>query len=85
MPYYTKHIEKSQYGFIPMGSTASTRIAILDKVYTLLDSPEIKSVSLISFDFRKAFDKVNHQILLNKLTSFLPHNFIPILSSYLQQ
>ena len=85
MPYYTKHIDKSQYGFIPMGSTASALIAILDKIYTLLDSPEIKSVSLISFDFRKAFDKVNHQILLNKLTSFLPHNFIPILSSYLQQ
>jgi len=84
LPHYIKSIDKCQFGFIPSGSTSAAIIALLNKVLSLLDSPKIKAVSVISFDFKKAFDKVNHQLLLNKLSRFLPHNFIHVLSSYLK-
>jgi len=84
LPHYIKSIDKCQFGFIPSGSTSAAIIALLNKVLSLLDLPNIKAVSIISFDFKKAFDKVNHQLLLNKLSRFLPHNFIHVLSSYLE-
>jgi len=84
LPHYIKSIDKCQYGFIPLGSTSSAIIALLNRVLLLLDSPKVIAVSIMSFDFKKAFDKVNHQLLLNKLSNFLPHNFICILASYLK-
>jgi len=85
LPHYIQHIDDSQYGFIPMGSTTSAIIALLNKIHFSLDRPEIKAVSVISFDFTKAFDKVNHQILLNKLSVILPPKLVHILSSYLKE
>ena len=85
LPHYLKYIDACQFGFIPSGSTSSALIAILHKAYSLLDNVKIVAISLISFDIRKAFDRVNHSLLLSKLSKILPHNFVSILASYLSQ
>ena len=64
MLFYIKHINQTQFGFIPMESTSSALIAILDKIISLLDNKSITAVSMISFDMKKVFDKVNHQLIL---------------------
>ena len=69
----------------PSGSTSSALIAILHKAYSPLDNVKIVAISLISFDIRKAFDRVNHSLLLSKLSKILPYNFVSILASYLSQ
>jgi len=84
LPFYLKNIDSSQFGFVPMGSTTAALIALLNKVSFSIDSPTTKAVSIISFDFTKAFDKVDHQLLLNKLSSFLPHTLILIIANYLK-
>jgi len=85
LPHYIKYIDNSQYGFIPMGSTTSAIIALLNKISFALDEFEVKAVSVISFDFSKAFDKVDHQILLNKISEILPPKLVHILASYLKE
>jgi len=84
LPYFLTHIDPNQFGFVPMGSTTSAIIALVNKVTLSLDEPTTKAVSIISFDFSKAFDKVDHQLLLNKLSPILPHSFVCILASYLK-
>jgi len=84
MPYYIKSIDSSQHGFIPMGSTSSALIALVNQILVHLDQRNTYGVSIISFDIKKAFDKVKHQLLLDKLCKFLPTNYVILLSSYLR-
>jgi hypothetical protein len=58
-------IEGSQHGFVPGRSCATNLIEYLDFVTRTLDEGGV--VDTLFLDFAKAFDKVPHQRLLEKL------------------
>ena len=55
----------NQFGFRQNHSTELALLSLLDRVYSSLDNKDW--VMLISIDFRKAFEVINHNILLEKL------------------
>ena len=72
----------SQYGYKSSTSTTSALIAIQESIVNAFEDTNTRNVLLITFDFSKAFDRVNHDILLSKI-SFLPQNSFEIIKSYL--
>ena len=61
-------MNKSQHGFRERHSTITQLLCYLDSIMSILE--EGKSVDVIYLDFSKAFDKVDHVILLKKVESF---------------
>lgn len=52
---------------------------------TLLESPNVSGIKIITYDFTKAFDKLSHSLILKKLmTSGFPTAFIKWTKSYLE-
>ncbi len=58
-------INESQHGFIPCKSCTSQLVEVLDYIGSLLDAG--KQTDVIYMDMSKAFDKVSHEVLINKL------------------
>ena len=58
-------LNECQHGFVPGKSCTSQLIGVLDKIGRLLDRGE--QIDLIYLDMSKAFDRVNHKILIEKL------------------
>ena len=64
-PFFKSHIHNLQHGFIQGRSTVTQLLAVYhDMLDTLASGQE---VDVIHPDFSKAFDKVSHNLLLNKL------------------
>lgn len=61
-------INLSQFGFQKNKSTADALFHLIEYIYNSLD--EKKLILNIQIDLRKAFDTVNHEILLTKLFSY---------------
>jgi sarcosine oxidase/L-pipecolate oxidase len=59
---------KTQYGFISGRSTSLQLLEVLDKWTEALDNGHC--VDCIYMDFQKAFDKVPHKKLLEKIKSY---------------
>ena len=59
---------KRQYGFISGPSTSLQLLEVLDKWTEALDNGHY--VDCIYMDFQKAFDKVSHKRLLEKIKSY---------------
>ena len=58
-------ISPFQFGFRSGRSTTEQLLLTYNDITSWLDNKEI--VELIMFDFSKAFDRVNHRLLLKKL------------------
>ena len=75
-------IPPTQYGFVPKSSVVSQLIETIDDWTKALDNGYL--VDIVYFDFAKAFDSINHDLLLQKLCNYgLTGNCIKWLSSYL--
>ena len=58
-------LNSTQHGFRPGRSCLSALLDVFDNIMHMLDSDS--SVDMVYLDFSKAFDKVDHGILLHKL------------------
>lgn len=86
MEYITENdiISKNQYGFIPESSTVSACISVVSELQNSLDKNLI--TACLTIDLRKAFDSVNHEVLLCKLFKYnFSPNAIKLIHSYLSQ
>jgi len=82
-PLIMEKIQNDQYGFRKRCSTTHAHIKLLDSTTKLLEEKQVNAVSVVSFDLQKAFDKVSHQILLQKLSNILPSRYLQLVSSVL--
>ena len=82
---YTKlryKLNSKQHGFRSGHSTITQLLVYLDKLYANFDN-NIEQV-VVQLDFSKAFDCLNFNILLTKLSSFgLDDQFLKLFKSYL--
>ena len=75
-------LAKEQFGFRAKKSTDAALIHFTDKVLTCMDSGQITGAAFL--DLSKAFDTVNHELLLLKLTyAGLSNNTVTWFRSYL--
>ena len=58
-------INHEQHGFLPMKSCTTQMIPFIDSLTVTIN--DLSSTDVIYFDFAKAFDSVNHDIILHKL------------------
>ena len=84
MKYLTDNrlLSKQQYGFIPKRSTVLQLITVLEDWTRILD--EGGEIDVIYCDFLKAFDKVPHIRLTNKLRTYgLPDKLVNWIKAFL--
>ena len=80
----TREIWKNnnQFGFLPGKSTKDALIQVIEDWTRAIDKNE--SIMAVFFDFSKAFDLVDHSILLTKLKRYLPEWLINWIEEYLR-
>jgi hypothetical protein len=78
-------ISEHQHGFVRGRSTVTNLLAVLLSLLLTLLIPILKPISSLYLDFSKAFDKMDHGVILSKLDSigFTPH-LIQFFKSYLE-
>ena len=77
-------LDQNQFGFRPQSSTTSAVIKLLDAVTTHLEKTDTKSVTIVAYDLSKAFDTVDHQLLLNKLKNYIPSSTVRWIANFLK-
>ena len=81
---FIKRFGKDQHAFRPNGSTTSCLIDIHDIVTNFMEDEQNLSVKITCLDFSKAFDKIQHNRLLNVLIERdFNKGFVLWLSSFL--
>ena len=74
----------NQFGFRPKSSTCCALIALHDFVTRTLDRTDVIGVQIVSYDYSKAFDKLCHSVIFNRLREIgFPKLFIRWIMSYL--
>ena len=78
------HINENQYGFVP---NRSTQMAVMETICDLYQSLNSNLITgLLFLDVRKAFDSLNHRILISKLKNIgLENNIVNWFKSYLDR
>ena len=75
-------ISERHHGFVRNRSTHSNLLNCYFDIFTQIDSR--KSIDVITIDMNKAFDKVNHSILLEKLSNLgISPKFLNLIRSFL--
>ena len=63
-------MNNSQHGFRKGRSCISALLEVYDEIMTSISDPDVNCIDMVYLDFAKAFDKVDHHILLRKLKHF---------------
>ena len=83
-PAVLEKIDKNQFGAIPRSSTTHALVSTIDNWNKLTDSNG-STVRVVLFDFKKAFDLIDHAILIRTLSSFdIPYKIVGWIISFLQ-
>ena len=73
-----------QHGGVQGASTTTASIAIHDQITSLLDLDSVSGVQIVAYDMAKAFDKLDHGIIIKRLTECeFPKEFVQLMISYL--
>ena len=76
----------NQYAFRKHGSTESALVKAHDAITSYLDDTQVLAVRMVCLDLTKAFDKLPHSVLLNRLhTNGVNPGFVQWLRSYLEK
>ena len=76
-------LSANQHGFLPRRSCLTNLLEPEERITRLMDAKE--PVDVVFIDFAKAFDSVNHRLLLHKLTAYNLHsNVIAWIKSFLE-
>ena len=86
-PSFKKIMDKNQFAYRSQSSTTCALIEVLDFAAKNIDNKKYEAVAMVSIDFSKAFDQIDHGLLLQKLLNYdrkiVPNDFIIWLRSYL--
>ena len=75
-PAVLKKVDPQQFGTLPGLNTTYALISMLHKWNCDTDG-NIATVRIVLFDFKKAFDLIDHDILIQKLVSYeIPNNIV---------
>ena len=86
MKFLEEHniLSNKQFGFRKEPSTEQMLLSVLQNWISELDKPESVYIGALSLDVRKAFDTVNHELLIDKLrASNFSERSASLLTSYL--
>lgn len=75
MPTVLRKSTKKQYGTIPKSWTTHALVSMIHNWHISSDGNEA-AIRVVLFDFRKAFDLIDHNILLRKLSDYDIPNYI---------
>jgi hypothetical protein len=83
-----KHLEpyigRNQHAYRRNASISTALIEMVDILTLVFDNPIYTGFGVLNIDFSKAFDRVNHHVLLSRLSSIcLGNGFLSWLNSYL--
>ena len=84
-PLLLLYVPSTQHAYKAESSCTTALILLNDHVARLMDNHDNSGVGMLSFDFSKAFDKLDHHTLIQKLCAEknTPVHFIKWVSSYL--
>lgn len=84
--HFSSHLSSCQHGFVKNKSVNTNMISFLNKIYRALDENQHNEVVAFYVDFAKAFDKVPHLELLQKVANLrVGGKILAILFDYLQE
>jgi hypothetical protein len=76
--------DNNQYGFRPASSTACAFISLHNHILQCIETKKNHSIFILSFDIKKAFDTINHDLLIEILLNYnLPTGLVTLINSYL--
>ena len=71
MDHVQPAISDQQHGFVPGRDCTTNLTSLLQEAYSAVDQGG--QLDVIYTDFSKAFDRVNHNLLIHKLASYHVH------------
>jgi hypothetical protein len=79
----TDKIDPNQFGSLPGTSTTDALVGMLHEWYSATDKPN-NYIRILMLDYSKAFDLINHQILVKKLLDIgLPPHLVRWMAAFL--
>ena len=84
--FKTSHLlDERQHGFLSQKSCTTNMLYFSDNVVMSINDCNTMSTDVVYFDFSKAFDSVNHDLILHKLKVFysIDGRLLKFLSNYL--
>ena len=76
IPAVLKKIDKRQYGTIPKSCTTHALVSMIHNWHVSSDGNSAV-IRVVLFDFRKAFDRIDHNILVRKLLDYdIPNHIL---------
>ena len=84
-PVLLRSYGQNQFGFKPRSSTTSALITMQDFITSSLDRPDVIGVQMVAYDMSKAFDRLQHDVILSRLSaSGLSSSYVSWMQSYLK-
>ena len=82
---FLNNFDVNQFGFRPKSSTCHALIKLHDHITKMLDLNSVSGVQVVALDYHKAFDSLDHKVIICKLLKCkFPIQFVKLMFSYLQ-